>query len=192
MLTRDGATRVGLVMLENGDDPATVTRRDVRRGDRPRSRGRRLRPDPAASPATTTPQPLAKGDLAAARRLVGRHRPAPGRQPEAQVGDPRDGRDDLDRQHAHPDAAGASPTASTYMNFVYDPKIAAQIAAGVNYISPVKGVKEEAREDRPRGGEQPAHLPDRRDARAAAPVRPGGAQQRRRTSRAVAEGARAT
>jgi spermidine/putrescine transport system substrate-binding protein len=35
-------------------------------------------------------------------------------------------------------------TASTFMNFVYDPKIAAQIAAYVNYICPVKGAKEEA------------------------------------------------
>jgi spermidine/putrescine transport system substrate-binding protein len=34
-------------------------------------------------------------------------------------------------------------TASTFMNFVYDPKIAAQIAAYVNYVSPVKGAKEE-------------------------------------------------
>ena len=35
-------------------------------------------------------------------------------------------------------------TASTYMNFVYDPKIAAQIALWVNYVTPVKGAKEEA------------------------------------------------
>jgi spermidine/putrescine transport system substrate-binding protein len=35
-------------------------------------------------------------------------------------------------------------TASTFMNFVYDPKIAAQIAAYVNYVSPVKGAREEA------------------------------------------------
>jgi spermidine/putrescine transport system substrate-binding protein len=34
-------------------------------------------------------------------------------------------------------------TASTYMNFVYDPKIAAQIAAYVYYISPVKGAEDE-------------------------------------------------
>ena len=34
-------------------------------------------------------------------------------------------------------------TASTYMNFVYDPKIAAQIAAYIQYVSPVKGTKEE-------------------------------------------------
>ena len=39
---------------------------------------------------------------------------------------------------------GSVPTASTYMNFVYDPKIAAQLALGADYISSVKGVKEEA------------------------------------------------
>ncbi len=38
---------------------------------------------------------------------------------------------------------GSAPTASTYMNFVYEPKIAAQIAAYVNYVTPVKGAKEE-------------------------------------------------
>src|SRR4029453_4543932 len=35
-------------------------------------------------------------------------------------------------------------TASTFMNFVYDPKIAAQIEAYVNYICPGQGAKEEA------------------------------------------------
>jgi spermidine/putrescine transport system substrate-binding protein len=34
-------------------------------------------------------------------------------------------------------------TASTYMNFVYDPMIAAEIEAWVNYICPVVGAKEE-------------------------------------------------
>ncbi|MGH3142512.1 MAG: hypothetical protein ACRDO9_05200, partial [Gaiellales bacterium] len=39
---------------------------------------------------------------------------------------------------------GSVPTASTYMNFVYDPKIAAELALGAGYISSVKGVREEA------------------------------------------------
>jgi spermidine/putrescine transport system substrate-binding protein len=39
---------------------------------------------------------------------------------------------------------GSVATASTYMNFVYDPKIAAQIAVGTGFISSVKGLKEEA------------------------------------------------
>jgi len=34
-------------------------------------------------------------------------------------------------------------TASTYMNFVYDPKIQAKIEAYINYICPVKGAREE-------------------------------------------------
>ena len=34
-------------------------------------------------------------------------------------------------------------TASTFMNFVYDPKIAAQIEAYVNFICPVEGAREE-------------------------------------------------
>jgi spermidine/putrescine transport system substrate-binding protein len=34
-------------------------------------------------------------------------------------------------------------TASKFMDFVYDPKIAAQIEAYVNYICPVEGAKEE-------------------------------------------------
>jgi spermidine/putrescine transport system substrate-binding protein len=34
-------------------------------------------------------------------------------------------------------------TASTWMNYVYDPKVAAQIEAYVNYICPVKGAQEE-------------------------------------------------
>jgi len=38
---------------------------------------------------------------------------------------------------------GDAFTASTYMNFVYRPEIAAQIAAYINYVSPVKGAREE-------------------------------------------------
>jgi spermidine/putrescine transport system substrate-binding protein len=37
-------------------------------------------------------------------------------------------------------------TASTFMNFVYDPKVAAQIEAYVNYICPVEGAKEAIRD----------------------------------------------
>ena len=38
---------------------------------------------------------------------------------------------------------GSVATASTYMNYVYDPVVAAKIAAYVNYVPPVKGAKEE-------------------------------------------------
>jgi len=39
---------------------------------------------------------------------------------------------------------GSVPTAASYMNFMYDPKISAQWAVGANYISSVKGVKQYA------------------------------------------------
>ena len=51
-------------------------------------------------------------------------------------------------------------TASTFMNFVYDPKIAAQIAAYVNYVSPVKGAKEETRKIDPKLADNPLIFPD--------------------------------
>ena len=38
--------------------------------------------------------------------------------------------------------AATSYTASTYMNFVYDPKIAAQIDGSVNYMAPVNGAQQ--------------------------------------------------
>jgi spermidine/putrescine transport system substrate-binding protein len=34
-------------------------------------------------------------------------------------------------------------TASVYMNYVYDPKVAAKLAAYINYVTPVLGAKEE-------------------------------------------------
>jgi spermidine/putrescine transport system substrate-binding protein len=41
-------------------------------------------------------------------------------------------------------AKAANPyAAETYMNYVYDPAVAAKIAAYVNYVTPVKGAKEE-------------------------------------------------
>ena len=39
--------------------------------------------------------------------------------------------------------------AETMMNYVYEPAVAAKIAAYVNYISPVKGVKEILEKTRP-------------------------------------------
>jgi spermidine/putrescine transport system substrate-binding protein len=38
---------------------------------------------------------------------------------------------------------GDAHTASVYMNYVYDPKVAAKLAAYINYVTPVKGAKEE-------------------------------------------------
>ena len=55
--------------------------------------------------------------------------------------------------------------AETMMNFVYEPEIAAKLAIYVNYLSPVKGVKEIVEKTDPKHRQQPADLPARRDPR---------------------------
>jgi spermidine/putrescine transport system substrate-binding protein len=50
-------------------------------------------------------------------------------------------------------------TASTFMNFFYDPKIAAQVTAYVAYISPVKGTKEELQKIAPELVDDPLVFP---------------------------------
>ncbi len=50
-------------------------------------------------------------------------------------------------------------TASTFMNFFYDPEIAAQVAAYVNFITPVKGTKEAITEIDPALAENPLIFP---------------------------------
>jgi spermidine/putrescine transport system substrate-binding protein len=51
-------------------------------------------------------------------------------------------------------------TASTYMNFVYDPAVAAEIEAYVNYICPVKGAQEEIAKIDESLAENPLIFPD--------------------------------
>jgi spermidine/putrescine transport system substrate-binding protein len=71
-----------------------------------------------------------------------------------------------------PDAGGATSvdtmviplggnvyTASTYMNFFYQPEVMAQVEAWVNYIPPVKGVKEAITEIDPALAENPLIFP---------------------------------
>jgi spermidine/putrescine transport system substrate-binding protein len=50
-------------------------------------------------------------------------------------------------------------TASTFMNFFYDPEIAAKVAAYINYITPVKGTKEAITEIDPALAKDPLIFP---------------------------------
>ena len=131
---------LGLVMLELGDDPAKVTDEtfdrslEVIKKAQDAGQIRRFYGNDYA-------QPLARGDLVATMAWSG---------DILNLGDPK-------IKWAIPEKGGiiftdnmliplggSVPTASTYMNFVYDPKIAAQLALGANYIVAVKGAKEEA------------------------------------------------
>jgi spermidine/putrescine transport system substrate-binding protein len=57
-------------------------------------------------------------------------------------------------------SGGSAATASTYMNSVYDPKVAAKIAAYVAYIPPVKGTQAELAKIDPALAKDPLVFPD--------------------------------
>lgn len=59
-----------------------------------------------------------------------------------------------------PKGARNQSAAAQWMNFVYDPVEAAQIAAWVQYVSPVKGVREELTKIDPELAENPLLFPD--------------------------------
>jgi spermidine/putrescine transport system substrate-binding protein len=58
-----------------------------------------------------------------------------------------------------PKGAAHKYTAELMMDFVYDPQIAAQIAAWVNYVTPVKGAKEALAAEDPELAENPLIFP---------------------------------
>ena len=139
-LLNEMADTVGLVMQLNGDDPAEVTDDSF---------------DAAISPiqeAVDNGQirqftgndysgPLAKGDLIACVAWSGDLVQLQADNPSLKWNVPDDGGMIWTDNMLIP-LGGDVEKASTFMNFVYDPKIAAQIAAYVNYVTPVKGAKD--------------------------------------------------
>ena len=131
---------IGLVMLENGDDPAKVTDatfdRAIARIEKAVDAGqiRRFYGNDYA-------QPLARGDLAASMAWSGDIFGLGS--PKLEWAIPKAGGIIWTDNMLIP-TGGSVPTASTYMNFVYDPTIAAQLALGAGYISSVEGLKDEA------------------------------------------------
>jgi len=131
---------LGLVMLENGDDPAKVTKASF---DRALSRIQKALDSGQIRGfyGNDYAPPLSHGDLAACMAWSG---------DIANLGNPKLHWEVPDKggiiwtDNMVIPLHGSVPTASTYMNFMYDPKIAAQWALGANYISSVTGVKEEA------------------------------------------------
>lgn len=152
------ADSVGLVMLEAGDDPASVTddsfnnaiatvQKAVDSGQIRRFTG------------NDYAQPLTKGDLAAAVAWSGDVVQLIPDNPKLKWAIPESGGMIWTDNMLIP-TGGSVPTASTYMNFVYDPAIAAQIAAYINYVTPVKGAKEELAKTDPELASNPLIFPD--------------------------------
>jgi spermidine/putrescine transport system substrate-binding protein len=152
------ADSIGLVMLQNGDDPGAVTDDsfnkaiDTVQAAVDSGQIRRFTGNDYA-------QPLARGDLAAAVAWSGDIVQLLPDNPKLKWAIPESGGMIWTDNMLIP-TGGSVPTASTYMNFVYDPVIAAQIAAYVNYVTPVKGAKEELAKTDPETANNPLIFPD--------------------------------
>jgi spermidine/putrescine transport system substrate-binding protein len=157
-MLQEMADSVGLVMLQNGDDPGKVTdetfnnaisavQAAVDSGQIRRFTG------------NDYTQPLTKGDLAAAVAWSGDVVQLLADNPKLKWAVPESGGMIWTDNMLIP-KGGSSPTASTYMNFVYDPKIAAKLAAAITYVTPVKGAKEELAKTDPETANNPLIFPD--------------------------------
>jgi spermidine/putrescine transport system substrate-binding protein len=148
----------GLVMLDNGDDPAVVTdetwKASIDRVQAAVDSGqiRRFTGNDYA-------QPLAKGDLAAAIAWSGDIYQLQSSNDKLRWALPEKGGMIWTDNMLIP-TGGSAPTASTYMNYVYDPEVAARIAAYVAYVPPVKGVKEILAKTNPELATDPLVFPD--------------------------------
>jgi spermidine/putrescine transport system substrate-binding protein len=139
LLSEMGDT-VALVMLANGDDPAKVTdanfNRAIKRIQKAVDSGQVRQ-----FTGNDYSGPLAKGDLKAAMSWSGDIVQLQSSNKHLHWNLPKHGGDIWTDNMLIP-KGGNVFTASTYMNFVYEPKIAAEIEAYVNYICPVVGAKQ--------------------------------------------------
>jgi spermidine/putrescine transport system substrate-binding protein len=157
-MLQEMADSVGLVMLQNGDDPAKVTdetfnnaistvQAAVDSGQIRRFTG------------NDYAQQLTNGDLAAAVAWSGDIVQLLPDNPKLKWVVPETGGMIWTDNMLIP-KGGSAPTASTYMNFVYDPKIAAKLVAAIAYVTPVKGTKEELAKTDPDMANSPLIFPD--------------------------------
>ena len=157
-LLQELADSVGLVMLQAGDDPLSVTDESFNKAIATvqaavdSGQVRRFTGNDYA-------QPLAQGDLAAAFAWSGDVVQLIADNPKLKWAIPESGGMIWTDNMLIP-TGGSAPTASTYMNYVYDPAVAARIAAYINYVTPVKGAKEELAKTDPELANNPLIFPD--------------------------------
>jgi spermidine/putrescine transport system substrate-binding protein len=157
-MLQEMADSVGLVILANGDDPATVDDDVFNRAvDRIQAavdsdQIRRFTGNDYA-------EALTSGTLAAAVAWSGDVIQLLLDNPKLKWAVPSDG-GMIWTDNMFIPAGGSAATASEYMNFVYRPDVAAKIAAYVNYVTPVKGAKEELAKSDPETAANTLIFPD--------------------------------
>jgi spermidine/putrescine transport system substrate-binding protein len=157
-LLTEMADTVSLVMQANGDDPTSIDDSSFQSAiDRIQQAvdSEQVR----QFTGNDYTGPLAKGDLVACLSWSGDVVQLTADNPNLVWNVPDTGGDIATDNMLIP-KGGDAFTASTFMNFVYDPKIAAQIAAYINYVTPVKGAKEEAAKLDRKLAENPLIFPD--------------------------------
>jgi spermidine/putrescine transport system substrate-binding protein len=157
MLT-EMADSVGLVMLANGDDPGSVSD-DTFNAAIDRVQEAVDSGQVARFTGNDFAQPLTNGTFAASVAWSGDIVQLLADNPKLKWAIPSDGGMIWTDNMLIP-AGGSVPTASTYMNFVYEPAIAARIAAYVNYVTPVKGAREELAKTDPETADNTLIFPD--------------------------------
>ena len=141
---------VPLVMKCDGRRPEQGHRAGLARRDR-QAQGRPSTPArSAASPATTTSSDMASGDVAAVIGWSGDAVQLQADNPNIEFRMPTEGCMLWSDNMVIPVGAPNPTAAEAFMNYVYDPSNQAQIAAYVNYVTPVDGVQGGPAEDRTR------------------------------------------
>jgi spermidine/putrescine transport system substrate-binding protein len=152
------ADSVGLVMLANGDDPGAVTDESYDRAIE-RIQAAVDSDQVVRFTGNDFAQPLTRGTFAASVAWSGDVIQLLADNPKLKWAIPKDG-GMIWTDNMFIPTGGSVPTASTYMNFVYDPAVAAKIAAYVNYVTPVQGAKEELARTDPDTAQNPLIFPD--------------------------------
>jgi spermidine/putrescine transport system substrate-binding protein len=132
---------LGVTMLANGDDPSKVTDEAFKRAlDRVKAASDNGQIRKFTGNDYTGP--LSNGDLKACLAWSGDIVQLQADNANLKWGIPDDGGMIWTDNMLIP-KGGDAYTASVYMNYVYDPAVAAKLAAYNNYVTPVKGAKEE-------------------------------------------------
>ena len=149
---------IGLVILDGGGDPSKIVKADF---DKAIQRLQRAVDSGQIRQFTGNDYsgPLAKGDIWAAVAWSGDMIQLTADNPSLEFRIPDAGGMIWTDNMLIP-KGGDVFTASTFMNFVYDPKVAAQIEAYVNYICPVEGAQAAIQAIDPALADNPLIFPD--------------------------------